>query len=234
MPYAGTGPAVGLAVSVAVHALLLALAGGHLSARKADPAADEPLVVQPRLLPPPREAVRPEPPVRTTLPVPPALPVPTIAAPDMVVAAAPDAPREPASMAAPPAPTTEEWAFAGRYTLKNRKAYGHTWGQQVRSMMGTALNSAGPGHGAPADGDSARRLAGQPPNLVVHVACRRAAGQPRRQVGRWSSRRPSRSRRSQSTALRCTGTIACPTRRPSPTRSHGMASQHERAHMTSV
>ncbi|MGE4049735.1 MAG: energy transducer TonB [Piscinibacter sp.] len=145
MPYAGTGPVIGLAVSVALHALLLALAGGHLSARKADRPADEPMVVQLRLLPPPREAVRPEPPGRTPVPAPPALPVPTPAAPDIVVAAAPEAPREPASMAAPPAPTAEEWAFAGRYTLKNSKAYRYTWGQQVRSMMGTAVE--GPDQG---------------------------------------------------------------------------------------
>jgi hypothetical protein len=142
MPYAGTGPVVGLAVSVALHALLLVLAGGHLSARKADRPADEPTVVQLRLLPPPREAVRPELPGRTPVPAPPDLPVPTLAAPDIVVATAPEAPREPASMAAPPAPTAEEWAFAGRYALKNSKAYRYTWGQQVRSMMGTAVEGS--------------------------------------------------------------------------------------------
>lgn len=42
-------------------------------------------------------------------------------------------------MAAPPAPTAEQWAFAGRYTLKNSKACRYIWGQQVRSMMGTAV-----------------------------------------------------------------------------------------------
>jgi hypothetical protein len=45
----------------------------------------------------------------------------------------------PASQAAPPAPTAEDWAFASRYTLKNGKAYRHSWGRQVRSMMGTAV-----------------------------------------------------------------------------------------------
>lgn len=40
---------------------------------------------------------------------------------------------------APPAPTAEEWAFAGKYTLKNSKGYRYTWGKQVRSMMGTAV-----------------------------------------------------------------------------------------------
>lgn len=54
-------------------------------------------------------------------------------------------PRPPASQLAPPAPTAEEWAFAASYTLKNSKGYRHTWGQQVRSMMGTAVE--GPDQG---------------------------------------------------------------------------------------
>jgi TonB family protein len=48
-------------------------------------------------------------------------------------------------MAAPPVPTAEEWAFASRYTLKNSKAYRHTWAQHVRSQMGTAVE--GPDQG---------------------------------------------------------------------------------------
>jgi hypothetical protein len=48
-------------------------------------------------------------------------------------------------MAAPPAPTAEEWAFASTYKLKNSKGYRYTWGQQVRSMMGTAVE--GPDQG---------------------------------------------------------------------------------------
>jgi TonB family protein len=44
-----------------------------------------------------------------------------------------------ASMPAPPAPTQEEWQLAATYTLKNSKRYRYTWGQQVRSMMGTAV-----------------------------------------------------------------------------------------------
>ena len=54
--------------------------------------------------------------------------------------------RQPASQAAPPAPTKEEWSFASRYTLKNSKGYRYTWGHQVRSMMGTAVE--GPDQGA--------------------------------------------------------------------------------------
>lgn len=53
--------------------------------------------------------------------------------------------KQPASLAAPSAPTAEEWAFASTYTLKNSKGYRHTWGKQVRSMMGTAVE--GPDQG---------------------------------------------------------------------------------------
>jgi hypothetical protein len=48
-------------------------------------------------------------------------------------------------MAAPAAPSAEEWAFATKYTNKNSKGYRHSWGQQVRSMMGTAVE--GPDQG---------------------------------------------------------------------------------------
>jgi len=51
----------------------------------------------------------------------------------------------PATMAAPSAPTAEEWTFATKYTNKNSKGYRHSWGQQVRSMMGTAVE--GPDQG---------------------------------------------------------------------------------------
>ena len=50
-----------------------------------------------------------------------------------------------ASMVAPPPPSPEEWAFAARYTNKNSKGYRFHWGQQVRSMMGTATE--GPAQG---------------------------------------------------------------------------------------
>jgi hypothetical protein len=48
-------------------------------------------------------------------------------------------------MAAPPPPTAEEWAFAGKYTNKNSKGYRYNWGQQVRSLMGTSVE--GPDQG---------------------------------------------------------------------------------------
>jgi TonB family protein len=47
--------------------------------------------------------------------------------------------KTPATMAAPPAPTAEEWTLASTYTLKNSKRYRYNWGQLVRSKMGTAV-----------------------------------------------------------------------------------------------
>ena len=46
---------------------------------------------------------------------------------------------------APLPPSDEEWALAASYGLKNAKRYRHTWGQQVRSMMGTAYDDADQG-----------------------------------------------------------------------------------------
>lgn len=54
--------------------------------------------------------------------------------------------RQLASRAAPPAPTAQEWAFAATYTNKNSKGYRYHWGQQLRSLMGAALE--GPDQGA--------------------------------------------------------------------------------------
>jgi hypothetical protein len=51
----------------------------------------------------------------------------------------------PATLAAPSAPSADEWAFAAQYTNKNSKGYRHSWGQQVRSAMGTAVQ--GPDQG---------------------------------------------------------------------------------------
>ncbi len=53
--------------------------------------------------------------------------------------------KAPATLAAPAAPSAQEWAFAAKYTHKNSKGYRHSWGQQVRSMMGTAVE--GPDQG---------------------------------------------------------------------------------------
>jgi hypothetical protein len=48
-------------------------------------------------------------------------------------------------MAAPPSPSAQEWAFAANYIHKNSKGYRYNWGQQVRSMMGTAVAGADQG-----------------------------------------------------------------------------------------
>lgn len=79
----------------------------------------------PRLPDPPPAKAKPKPPAAATL----------LAAPDST----------PASLAAPPPPSAEDWKLASTYTLKNGKRYRHAWGQQVRSMMGTAV--AGPDQG---------------------------------------------------------------------------------------
>lgn len=51
-----------------------------------------------------------------------------------------------ASLPVPSAPTAQEWAFASKYTLKNSKGYRHSFGQQVRSMMGVPLEAPDQGH----------------------------------------------------------------------------------------
>ena len=71
----------------------------------------------------------PEPALPKPLPPPPAQTPLTAVAPDKPLA----------TLAAPPPPTAEEWAFAAQYTQKNSKGYRYSWGQQVRSMMGTAV-----------------------------------------------------------------------------------------------
>jgi hypothetical protein len=95
------------------------------------------------LIPPPHQPL-PDPAPTTT---PPTTPF-TAPPPDTALAApstppSPDRPR--ASLVAPPPPTAEEWAFAAHYTNKNSKGYRYSWGQQVRSMMGTAVE--GPDQG---------------------------------------------------------------------------------------
>jgi len=85
------------------------------------------------VIPPPSEKIRPEP------------TPPQKSAPDVTPVTTAAAARQPASMAAPPAPTAEEWAFAAKYTLRNSKGYRYNWGQQVRSMMGTSVE--GPDQG---------------------------------------------------------------------------------------
>lgn len=140
-PRGGLPAFVGLFVSLALHALVFVGAFTHLGATpvQADlpareqivtlltirPPEPEPSAIERELLPRKREAS--------------ALPVAPLPLPEVSAALVPATPREPASMAAPPAPTAAEWAFASTYKLKNSKGYRYTWGQQVRSMMGTAV-----------------------------------------------------------------------------------------------
>ncbi len=147
VPYAGVRPVVGLAISLAMHALVFGLVFTNLSelADKPEPPARERKVTVLILRPPEPEksAPEPEPPVRAVRA--PTVPLPSLPVPEVPAVAEPVMPRHPASMAAPSAPTAEEWAFASTYKLKNSKGYRYTWGQQVRSMMGTAVE--GPDQG---------------------------------------------------------------------------------------
>jgi len=147
VPHAGVKPVVGLAISLALHALVFALAFAHLAkiTDKTDSRAPEQRVTVLVLWPPEPEKSAPEPEAPAPMAEAPAVQRPSIPVPEVALVVEPVTPRQPSSMAAPPAPTAEEWAFAGKYTLKNSKGYRHTWGQQVRSMMGTAVE--GPDQG---------------------------------------------------------------------------------------
>lgn len=138
---------VAVFLSVAVHAMGFALTS-HLLKLTDKPEAPEPEdeIIVMEVLPPPEKTHRP----KATRPAPAPPPTPAV---DPAIQLLSDKPvttpvteHQPASQAAPPAPTAEEWAFAGRYTLKNSKGYRYSWGQQVRSMMGTAVE--GPDQGA--------------------------------------------------------------------------------------
>lgn len=134
----------GLAITLALHALVFALAFTQLGAStdKADPRAREQQITVLYLRLPEPEQSEPDPEPPAAVAEAPAVPLPTIPVPKVKSVVAP---RQLASMAAPAAPTAEEWAFAATYKLKNSKGYRHTWGQQVRSMMGTAVE--GPDQG---------------------------------------------------------------------------------------
>lgn len=134
-------------LSVTLHAMVLLLAGMYAfkPSKQELLEPDEKIVFLEMMEPaPPQPAADPTPPPPPP-PATPALPAPAIAlATDAVpLPQAPD--RERAYMHAPPAPTAEEWELASTYKLKNSKRYRHTWGQQIRSMMGTAFE--GPDQG---------------------------------------------------------------------------------------
>lgn len=136
-PLRSDGRYVAVLLSLSLHVLVLVLAGGHQSrlASKLEIRKPEESVIFLEMPPAPPVKMRPAP------PAPPAAPqsfAETTVAP-------PVTDRQPTSMDAPPAPTAQDWALAGQYTLKNSKRYRYTWGQQVRSMMGTAVE--GPDQG---------------------------------------------------------------------------------------
>ncbi|ODU00846.1 MAG: hypothetical protein ABS89_08340 [Thiobacillus sp. SCN 63-1177] len=120
-----------LALSLGVHASLLAL--GKIQTPR-PLAAPEPLqlVIAPVQEPPPRVAPPPAEPQAHAARPRPAIPTPPVAA---------EPERTPLPDSAPPAPgkTPATMQLAATYTLKNSKRYRYNWGQQVRSMMGTAV-----------------------------------------------------------------------------------------------
>lgn len=134
---------VSLGLHVAVFALAIGLSDqlAYQSAEKA-PSANQPIVMQ--VLPPPQDAAPARDAARS--PTTQALPTKTRKTAPVADSPAKMSPATvPVSMPAPPAPSAEEWAFASRYTNKNSKGYRYSWGQQVRSMMGTAVE--GPDQG---------------------------------------------------------------------------------------
>jgi hypothetical protein len=134
-----------IALSLGLHAAVFALASGYrFGFRSTQKAPPDTQVVFMQILPPPQE----QGPYRKQVLSPVAEPSPEKTPVITEAADSQDKPppaKEPARMAAPPAPTADEWAFAARYTNKNSKGYRYTWGQQVRSMMGTAVE--GPDQG---------------------------------------------------------------------------------------
>ena len=145
-PHTVAKPRYSLALALALHALVIVLAYKHLLVLMAESrrTLDSSPVLVLQLLKAEPERVLPQSERPSPRAVPPAAPVPAVAAANVPVT-----PTHPAlqlaTQAAPPAPTAQEWAFASTYTLKNSKGYRYTWGQQVRSMMGTAVEGADQG-----------------------------------------------------------------------------------------
>lgn len=137
-----------LTLSVALHIALVAFANHRPAASVAEPPQSPSLrrsVLVMSIAQPPNLARWEEPvpalPQPTPAPVFELKPVP-LARPTTPV---PIAQRVLESMDAPPAPTSQDWALAANYTLKNSKRYRYTWGQQIRSMMGAAVEGADQG-----------------------------------------------------------------------------------------
>lgn len=128
--------------SATLHALMLFLAG-RVDVKTSEPMRDqatEMVMVAVKVVQPPSTTSPPSPPQPR-----PSRPAPAMPAAPSEIAAPQVGQRPLASMDAPPPPTDAEWAFAASYTLKNSKGYRHSWGQQVRSLMGTVVE--GPDQG---------------------------------------------------------------------------------------
>lgn len=134
MPNVRSRLLLALALSLGAHAGLLAV-GQFRTLPPPDPAAEKPLRIEISLAP-----AQPMKPARPVTPTPLRVEKKPVRVPKALPPPAPE--KAPATMAAPPAPTAEEWALASTYTLKNSKRYRYAWGQQVRSMMGTATAGA--------------------------------------------------------------------------------------------
>lgn len=205
-------------LTLGLHACaLLLLKSTDWDARTAALPAPKPLVTL--VLPPePKPPLTAEPPdrqpsrlhaqTRHEAPKPTSLPAPSSALIE----------RPRASMAAPPPPSAEDWAFAARYTRKNSKGYRHSWGQQVRSMMGTVVE--GPNQGlvrfrveiAP-DGRLQRLQTLWSTSEVAERLAKQAIESlpplpPPPQASHWSLRKPLTSRPLRPTRRRSTGMTA--------------------------
>lgn len=133
-------------VALALHVLVLVLMVQlrPWSAQTAPvPLRREAIVVVP--LQPPQPSPRHEPAIVAAAPMPRRVDAAPPEVRQIEPAPPPPADRPPATTAAPAAPTAEEWAMAGQYTLKNSKRYRYAWGVQVRSMMGAVVE--GPDQG---------------------------------------------------------------------------------------
>lgn len=140
MQYRRSRRLVALVLTLALHALVAVLISHQLGRFSTPPRkapVQELVIFVDTVQPPPREQVpEPEPEPQAAAPVP---------DPTPLQAEAPAPPTPLAAHAAPPAPSAEDWAFAARYTLKNSKGYRHSFGQQLRSLMGIAVE--GPDQG---------------------------------------------------------------------------------------
>lgn len=141
MPTPSTRPLFALTLSLALHAGLLAW-----SLRPPLPAESAPDVVAFKALLVPQTDAPPTPPQPThqpikSAPLKRARPAPA----PLETTRAPETPYAPATQNAPPAPTAEEWQLASTYTPRNSKRYRHALGQQIRNLMGPAVE--GPGQG---------------------------------------------------------------------------------------